>query len=175
MLRKGFIVAALAALFSLPTASKAAVENPYELTLGGGASNGPDFNGFSASVNGSIGYYFTESLEVGLRQSVTYTDVNTTGGQLSGSTRVALDLHFPLGDKGQIVPFVGANIGYVYGDAVNDTFEAAPEAGVKLYLNSNTFVFILAEYQFFFDHANEASDSFSNGSFVYTMGLGFRF
>lgn len=177
MLRKGFIVAALAALFSLPTATKAQVENPWELTLGGGATNGPDFDGFSGDVRGSIGYYVSENLELSLRQSVQYNDFGGAGdgSAWNASTRVAVDVHFPLGDRGHIVPFVGANIGYVYGESVNDTFAAAPEAGVKVYLSSTTFVFVQGEYQFFFDQGDDASNAFSDGAFVYSVGLGFRF
>ena len=179
MLRKGFIVAALAALFSLPTATKAEVTNPWELTLGGGASNSNDFDGFTGSLNGSIGYYFTENLELSVRQSITYSDLvadaDGDSSSWNASTRVAFDIHFPLGDRGHIVPFVGANIGFIYGQGVDDTFAAAPEAGVKVYLNSTTFVFVLAEYQFFFETGGDADDAFDDGAFVYTVGLGFRF
>jgi outer membrane protein W len=178
MLRKGLILGALGLLVSLPTLSQAAIERPYEFTIGAGASNGNDFNGFSGNVNGSLGYYFTENVELSVRQSLSYTDIgNGTGGQGSawnGSTRVAADYHFILGDRGQIQPFIGANLGYVYGETVNDTWEAAPEAGVKVYLNNSTFVYIQAEYQFFFKHGN-VEGGFNNGQFVYTVGLGFRF
>ena len=179
MLRKGFIVAALAALFSVPTLSKAQVVNPWELTLGGGASNSVDFDGFSANLNASLGYFFTDTLEVAVRQTIAYSDVQAdpTGDSSAwnASTRVALDLHFPMGDRGQIMPFIGANIGFIYGESVNDTWIAGPEAGVKVFLDEQTFVFILAEYQFFFDEADEADDAFDDGAFVYSVGLGFRF
>ena len=179
MLRKGFIVAALAALFSLPTVSKAEVENPWELTLGGGASNSVDFDGFNGSLNAQVGYYFTENLELAVRQSVTYSDLQADAdgdsSSWNASTRVAFDIHFPLGDRGHIVPFVGANIGFIYGQNVDDTWIAGPEAGVKVYLNSSTFVFVLAEYQFFFENGGDADDAFDDGAFVYSLGLGFRF
>lgn len=178
MFRKGIVLGALGMLLMIPSFSKAAVNNPWEITIGGGGSNSNDFNGFTANVNGSIGYYFSENLELSVRQSLQYSDVSGSGGGGSswdGSTRVALDLHFPMGQNGNIVPYIGANVGYVYGQSVSDTWEAAPEAGVKVYLNSTTFVFASAEYQFFFDKASHASDTFSDGQFVYTIGLGFRF
>lgn len=176
MFRKGLLLSAVAALLSLPTVTQAAVERPFEITLGGGASNGNEFDGFSASANGSIGYYFTDSLEVLVRQSISYTDVaGIDGSILNGSTRLALDFHIPLGDKQQFVPFIGANIGYVYGEGVVDTWAAAPEAGIKIYVNSSTFVFVLAEYQFFFEDSDDADDAFDDGQFVYTLGIGFRF
>jgi hypothetical protein len=176
MLRKGILIAALCLLPA--TAQAQDVENPWELTLGGGGFNSEDFDGFAFRVDAAVGHYFTEALEVSLRQSLQYNDFGTTGGggsALDGSTRVALDFHFPLGDRSQWVPFIGAQIGYVYGDNINDTFMAGPEAGVKYYVNSTTFVFAMAEYQFFFDSGDEADDALDDGQFLYTLGIGFRF
>lgn len=176
MLRKGMVlsVLAVAAVALAPRSSYAYFEEgDKEITLSGTASNGPDFDGLTAGVNGSLGYFITDNLEVGIRQTITYSDVNVPGGSaLAGATRIALDFHF---DLEALQPFVGGNFGYVYGDIVNDTWEAAPEAGVKWFVNSTTFIFALAEYQFFFDSGDDAGDSFSDGQFVYTLGIGFRF
>ena len=169
MLRKGIVVAAL---LMLPTLSYGYFEEgDKELTLSGSASNGPDFDGVFIGANGSLGYFITDNLVLSIRQSLTYTDVGV-GSALNGSTRVAADFHF---DLEALQPFVGGNFGYVYGDAVNDTFEAAPEAGIKYFVNSTTFIFAMAEYQFFFDSGDEVDNSFSDGQFVYTLGIGFRF
>jgi hypothetical protein len=178
MLRKLFVLPALGLLL-LPAVSKGVVEHDYgfnpgnwELTIAGQGFNDPDFNGTTLGAQGSLGYFVNDNLEIGVRQSLTYTDIGgTEGSSLDGSTRVFADYHF---DAGQWQPFIGANVGYVYGDATNDTFEAAPEAGVKYFLNTTTFVFLMAEYQFFFDKANDASDSFSDGQFVYSLGLGVK-
>jgi hypothetical protein len=175
MFRKGLILAALAAAF-LPAFAKADFQQgDLELTLGGNANGGKDFDGIAGGINGSIGYFMTDQFELGLRQSVNYTDVGTApnaGGQLSASTRVFADFHF---DLGQWQPYIGANIGYVYGDGVADTWEAAPEAGVKYFMNSTTFIFVSAEYQFFFDDADNVDDAFDDGQFVYSLGLGVKF
>ena len=169
MLRKGIVVAAL---LMLPTLSYGYFEEgDKELTLSGSASNGPDFDGVFIGANASLGYFLTDNLELSIRQSLTYTDVGV-GSALNGSTRVAADFHF---DLEALQPFVGGNFGYVYGDAVNDTFEAAPEAGVKYFVNSTTFIFAMVEYQFFFDTADDVSSSFSDGQFLWSLGLGFRF
>ena len=127
--------------------------------------------GVNIGANGSIGYFMTDNLELSLRQSLSYTDIGVDSS-LNGSTRVALDFHFDL-EAWQ--PFVGGNFGYVYGDAVNDTFEAAPEAGVKWFVNSTTFVFAMVEYQFFFDSADDVDSSFEDGQFLWSLGIGFRF
>jgi hypothetical protein len=73
---------------------------------------------------------------------------------------------------GRWQPYVGGNFGYVYGDA--DSFLAAPEAGVKFFVNSTTFIALTAEYQFFFDDGDDASDAFSDGQFLYGLNIGFR-
>ena len=50
--------------------------------------------------------------------------------------------------------------------------EGAPEAGIKLFLTDSTFLFGMAQYQFFF---NNNSTTFSHGQFLYNVGLGLRF
>ena len=169
MLRKGIVVAAL---LMLPTLSYGYFEEgDKEITLSWSASNSSDFDGVFIGANGSLGYFITDNLEIGIRQSVSYTDVGVDAS-LNGSTRVAGDFHFDL-EAWQ--PFVGANFGYVYGDAVSDTFEAAPEAGIKFFVNSTTFIFAMVEYQFFFDEADEADNAFEDGQFLWSLGVGFRF
>jgi len=174
MLRKGMVLSVLAVLAAMLAPRSAFAyfeETDKEITLSGTAANGPDFDGVFAGVNGSLGYFLTDQLELSIRQTITYTDIGVDSA-LSGSTRVALDFHF---DLEALQPFVGGNFGYVYGDAVNDTWEAAPEAGAKWFVNSTTFIFGMVEYQFFFDNSDSASSSFSDGQFVYTLGIGFRF
>jgi len=83
---------------------------------------------------------------------------------------VAADYNF---DFGKWVPFAGANFGYSYGNhGYEDTFEVAPEAGLKYFLNTTTFVFGLAEYEIFFRNGHGAD--FDRGSWVYSLGLGVR-
>ena len=168
MLRKLMVVAALALLPALAAQAQFQAGD-YELTLGANAAHGPDLNGVAFSGNGSLGYLLTNQLELGLRQTIGYSDVTGAGGgsAWNASTRFALDYHF---DMGRWQPYIGANIGYVYGDGVQDTFEAAPEAGIKFFVNTTTFVYGMAEYQIFFNHDKGAA--FDKGSFVYSLGFG---
>jgi outer membrane protein W len=172
MLRKLMFVAAFALL---PAAAAHAQfqAGDWELTLGANAAHGPDLNGVTFAGTGSLGYFLTNEVELGLRQSVGYSDVtqNSGGSSWNASTRIALDYHF---DLNRWQPYVGANIGYVYGDGVNDTFEAAPEAGIKFFVNSTTFIQFGVEYQFFFDKGSDATQAFSDGQFVYGLNIGFR-
>ena len=169
MLRKLMVVAALA-LLPAAAANAQFQAGDWELTLSGQGSNGPDFDGTQFSVNGNIGYFFTKELELGIRQSIGYSDL-VSGSAWNGSTRVAVDYHF---DMGRWQPYIGASLGYVYGDGVNDTWTAGPEGGVKYFVNSTTFVQLGVEYQFFFDEGSDASDAFSDGQFLYSLGIGFR-
>jgi outer membrane protein W len=180
MLRKLFAlpVLGLAAAVLMPSAAKAQEygfdAGNWELTLSGSGTNDRDFNGTSFGATGSLGYFFTDNLEVVLRQNITYTDVNTASGSAwNGSTDLALDWHF---DLGRWQPFVGANIGYAYGDSTNDTWEAGPEAGVKYFITQSTFVQLMAQYEFFFDTGSNSfgRDSFSDGAFFYSLGLGVK-
>ena len=169
--------ALLVALFVPAIASAQFKQGDWELTLGAQAAHGPDFNGVSAGGTGSIGYFFTNALEGAVRQSVQYSDLGAVAGGTSfngsswaGTTDIAVDYHF---DLGRWQPFLGANIGYVYGDTHN-TFIAGPEAGVKWFANDTTFIYGMVEYEFNFDNGS-SSDSFSDGQFNYVVGIGFRF
>ncbi|HWB53621.1 MAG TPA: hypothetical protein VG722_05490 [Tepidisphaeraceae bacterium] len=173
MLRKLLIPAlGLAILPAVANAQRA--DNDYgfnqgnwEMTLAGQGSNDSSFESTTFNVQGSVGYFFTDALEVSARQSVGYSDVGPAGWV--GQTTVAGDYHF---DMGQLQPFVGANIGYIWGENPN-TWDAAPEMGVKYFLNHTTFIEGRAEYQFFFQPGHTAG--FKDGQFLYTLALGVKF
>lgn len=140
----------------------------WEITLGGSGANDGNFDVGGGSLSGSAGYFLDERAEVGVRQSVFYSDFRESSW--NGSTRLFYDYQFL---DGNVRPLIGANLGWVYGDTVNETLAAAPEIGLKWYVTDSAFFFLLSEYQFFFENASDADDTFSDGSFVYTVGIGF--
>src|SRR5438067_2865813 len=169
MLRRLCVVFA-AALLLAPAISQAQFkQGDWELTLSGQASNGPDFNGVTGSASGNLGYFLTDQLEIGVRQTATYNDIGTSGN-LNGSTGIAADYNI---DLGRFVPYIGGSIGYVYGDSVSDSWFGGPEAGLKYFVNNTTFVFFSIEYQFFFDSGSNFNQPFSDGAFLYGLGIGF--
>src|SRR6478672_6784010 len=98
MLRKLFALPVLGlAALSLTASSAKAQEygfdaGNWELTLSGQGTNDRDFNSTSFGVNGSIGYFFTDNLEVAVRQNVQYSDIGVSKGSAwNGSTDIALD------------------------------------------------------------------------------------
>jgi len=170
MLRKFLILGALG-LILFPAAAQAQFdEGDWEMTLTGTGDSDNDFedNDFNGAV--SLGYFFTDGLEAGVRQGLGFNDT-AAGSDWDGSTRVFLDYHFDM-DRWQ--PFIGVQFGGIYGDDVHDTFIAGPEGGVKYFVNSTTFIFASIEYQFLFDDSDEADEAIDDGRFVYGLGIGFK-
>jgi hypothetical protein len=167
MLRKFYLVPVLA-LLALPALAQAQFEaGNWELKLAGSGANDQDFDGGTVGATGSLGYFLSKELEVGVRQSLNWSDVATAGGgsAWAGDTRAFIDYHFDM-DRWQ--PYAGGFIGYVYGDGVEDAWVAGPEIGVKYFVNSTTFIEANAAYAF------NLQDGIDEGSFFYALGIGFR-
>ena len=170
----GFILAcAFLVALAVPLAPALAATGLFELTLAGAGSSDPDLDAAQLSGDAGLGFVLGPVV-VGGRQSVTYigslaeeADDDAVWG---GSTRGFLDFQFKLGP---VAPFVGATAGYAYGDFVEDQFIAGPEAGLKFYL-SDTFIFLRAEYQIFFEDNDDAVGAFDDGQWVFALGIGMR-
>ena len=170
MVNRLSLIAALAMLSISSFAFANFAEGNKELTLSGSGNNDDEFDSGAVSIAGSFGYFLTDAFEIGIRQSLSHAD-SGAGSSTSLSTRGFADFHF---DLGAWRPFVGVNLGYVWGDDIDDTWEAAPEAGVKYFVNDTTFIFAMVEYQFFFNDTDGIDDAFDDGQFVYSLGIGFR-
>jgi len=144
-----------------------------EFTLGGSGASNRDFDNSFGGVNFSYGWYTTPTQLLSVRQSINYSNPNRGGQSWNGSTRVAFDQH--LTAHGALRPFVGVNVGGVYGDAVRDTFAAGLEGGAKFYVHPRTFVYAMVEYGWFFRRARGVDDAFNDGQFNWGVGVGFNF
>ena len=144
--------------------------NTFNLTGSGSSDKDLDYTSFD--VEFSFGHFFTKGLEGQIRQGFSLLDSPGSNDNWNASTRGALDLYL---SSRSICPFIGANVGYVYGDNVTDTGVGGPEGGVKLFLNNTTYILGLIEYQFFFKEGDEIKDRFKDGRFVYSLGLGIKF
>lgn len=141
----------------------------WEFTLGGGGSSDQDFDHGGFGLDASFGYFLTQNFEVALRQNVNFQGFSSDE-EWSGSTRVAADWHFILG---QFVPFIGANIGLIYTED-GSAWGAGPELGFKYYVHERTFIFAMGEYRWFFDDLDDAEDNADDGHFAFTVGVGFN-
>ncbi len=149
-------------------------EGTWEVTLNAAGGNDEDFDAGLAQLVGSAGLFVSDELQVVGRQNIQFSDAGSGFPDVwNGSTRVAVDYHFF--NDSAVVPFVGANLGYIYGDSIKETFAGAPEAGVKWYVKDDAFFQLMAEYQFFFDSDKRIGNTFDNGQFLYTLGIGLSF
>jgi len=144
----------------------------YELTLGGSGLSNSDMNNSAGGLSGSFFYYLNDTLSLGIRQTANYVNPNVGDSNWAGTTRLALDHHF---SRGQLRPFLGVNLGGMYGRRTNDTWLAGIEGGLKYYVQQRTFLFALVDYGWAFDKANDIEDNFSNGGYQWSLGIGFNF
>lgn len=142
----------------------------HELILGGSGSSDESFDGTILSANGSLGYFLTDHLEALVRQDMKYSERKAGDDLWNGGTRLGVDYHFNIGP---VYPFLGASVGYLYGDTIEEQFVAGPQAGFKFFANSTTFILGMVEYEFFFEDTDHAEDNYDDGRFVYTLGIGF--
>jgi hypothetical protein len=143
------------------------VDKKWELTLAGAGTNDNDFETGTFSLTGSVGYYFSDQLQVNFRQGLIYSDNDSS--DFSGVSKVGLDYLFDYGQDQRFIPYIGISAGYAWGDLYDDSWVVGPEAGIKYYVNDTTFVFGQVSYDFSTD------ESFGDGSFNYGLGIGFRF
>lgn len=168
LFKSSLLIAALCPAFALAAPSA----GDQEFTLSGAGSSDKSFDDTVLSVQGSWGRYLDESSLWGIRQLINARDSEGESVQFDGATRVFYDYHF---GTGNMRPFVGASLGAIYGEEVEETFSAGPEAGVKYWVNDTTFIQGMVEYQFLFESASEADDRYDDGAFFYSLGLGYNF
>lgn len=153
-------------LLLIPTLAQAQFsQGDWDLTLSGSGFSNEDFDATTLSAVGTLGHFLTDQIEVNVRQGLSFAD-SEASSDFAGSTAAGADFHFALSET--VIPFVGGAIGYRYGDGIDSDFYATPEAGVKYFVNSTTYVFGSVGYQFGWD--NDADDDL----WVYALGVGFR-
>ena len=136
-------------------------QGDVDLTLTGGGASDKSLQNTSFTATAGLGYFLTNEVELGLRQSVSYTS------NWDGATSVFADYNFS--QFGKLVPFVGVSIGHAYGpDVVNHWF-GGPEAGLRLFLNKSSYIYGSAEYQF------DINQGINAAGFIYTVGIGLKF
>jgi hypothetical protein len=146
----------------------------FEFTLGGNGVSNKDVDSTAGGGSASLGYYLTDTTEAIIRQSINYANPDDGNTVWNGSTRVGIDQHFSA-PWAPVRPFIGATVGRIYGDTVEDTWASGLEVGAKFYVQAQTFIYTTVEYQWFFEDADTADNSFKQGQWVWSLGLGFNF
>lgn len=142
-------------------------------SLSGSGSSDKKFDTNTASVSFDVGMFHSDNGAYGLRQSVGVAAVSGQNTDWTGATRVFYDYHFDAGERWR--PFIGANLGGIYGDNIDDTFFAGPELGVKFYVRPKTYITVQTEYQVFFKNSGDINDKYDDGAFAYSAGVGYHF
>lgn len=164
---------AVSLVLATPLAAMAAPEvGDKSFTISGTGASDKHFDGNSFGVTGQLGYYQTENFEYGVRQSFNGLVGDEVDNAWSGATRLFADYHFGCC---KMRPFVGANLGGIYGESVNDTGAAGLELGAKYWVLEKTFINVAAEYQWLFSGSSGIDDNFDDGAIYYTLGVGFNF
>lgn len=157
----------LSILFGLLVSSTFAQQKKgdWEFTLAGGGTSDNEISNTSFGLNATIGYYIADRWNIDLRQGLSYTE---SPSHVIGTTGVATD--FSLFKIGPVSPFIGANAQVKYGSGDADV-AVGPEAGLRIFLTSQTFIYGRVGYEF--DLTNRHG---SDGDWLaYTLGIGVDF
>lgn len=170
---KNVLAIAVSALLLSPLAAVAGPEaGDRSFTLSGTGASDKNFDGNAFGVSAEIGQYHNEQLLWGVRQSINGSAGEDVRDAWNGSTRVFADYHFGTGD---VRPYLGANIGGIYGKSVKETGTAGIDFGLKYFVKEKTFIALGAEYQFLFEDGDDIDNTYDDGAFLYTLGVGFNF
>ncbi len=164
---------AISAMLLAPMAAIAGPEaGDGSFTLSGTGASDENFDANAFGVSAEIGKYFNDHLLWGIRQSVNGLAGDDVSDAWNGSTRFFADYHFGSGD---VRPYLGANIGGIYGQRVKDTGTAGFDFGLKYWVKEETFIALGGEYQFLFEDGDDIDNAYDDGAFFYTLGVGFNF
>lgn len=141
----------------------------YEFAVQGLALT-PDFDKGGAKGELAFGYYVSDAASVGLRQFASYREQDHDRSYLA--TRVAADLGFTWH---RVRPSIGASLGYAYGESVNETMLIGGQLGIKVYLQSATFVQLLGVYDQYVTTTEDHSEIFGDHATTLSLGIGLNF
>ena len=142
----------------------------WEFTISGSGESDRELRSNVFTLGAGLGYFFTPGWEGVIRQDLTVLDPEPGGTDWRFATAVGLDYHFDLRNWR---PFLGASVGYRYGD-VEEVWFAGPEAGIKAFITETSFFQLLVQYQIFFESVDDIDDNFDIGRFAYGVGIGTR-
>ena len=169
-----WIAIALTTVLGLPFSQAWAAQEAGDksFTISGTGASDNDFDTTTFGTTAELGWFLTNEFELGLRQSVNVLALENSDDRWSGATRGFADYHF---GQGSVVPYLGANLGGIYGEDVQDTGAAGLEGGLKFYVKDKTFIALQIEYDWLFDNSDEIDNQFDDGAYFYTLGVGFNF
>ncbi len=137
----------------------------WETTLTGTGQSDDSFDAPAFGVGGSLGYYFNQHMLLTFKQSLQLDD-NGDSTLVNGRSVVQAAYQW---DLAKWQPYVGMNVGGVYGANIHDAAIAGPELGLKYFVNESTFVYGNIAYEVPLDECCR------DGIVPYSVGIGFDF
>jgi hypothetical protein len=137
----------------------------WEATLTGTGQSVDDFDTTNVGVTGSLGYYLTKNHLLTFKQGL---QANDTGNSTLINSRTVFQAAYQW-DYAKWQPYLGMNLGALYGAGIDDHAVAGPEAGVKYFVNESTFLFANIAYEVPLDECCH------DGIVPYAVGIGFDF
>jgi len=148
------------------------VKGDRSFTIAGSGTSDKDFDNSAYGISAELGYYLTDKWQAGIRQSLNGVDQDNGGNSWAGATRAFIMYNFL---DGKYRPYLGANLGGIYGENVSDTGAAGIEGGMKLYVLTKTYINFGVEYSWLFDDTNDFDSGSNDGIWLYNVGVGFNF
>ncbi len=137
----------------------------WEATLTGTGQSDDDFDEPNLGVAGSLGYYYSKNVLFTFKQAMLESSANDS---TLISARSVMQAAYQW-DYAKWQPYMGVNIGGIYGAGVDDEAIVGPEVGIKYFVNESTFVFGNVAYEVPVD------DCCRDGVVPYSVGIGFDF
>ena len=137
----------------------------WESTLTGTGQSDDSFDAPVFGVAGSLGYYFTKNVLLTFKQGLA---INDEGDSTLVNGRSVIQAAYQW-DFARWQPYLGMNVGGIYGADIEDNAVAGPEAGLKYFVNESTFLFGNIAYEVPLDQCC------NDGIIPYSVGIGFDF
>ncbi len=138
----------------------------WEATLTGSGLSDEEFDNTDFAVTASIGYYLTKNIPLTFKQGLVIGDTDDST-LLAGRSVFQAAYQW---DLGRWQPYLGLNLGGVYGGGVEESDGVfGPEGGLKYFVNESTFMFGSVGYEMLI------SNCCTDGVIPYSLGIGFDF
>ncbi|MCO6432435.1 MAG: hypothetical protein J5J00_16400 [Deltaproteobacteria bacterium] len=171
-----FLVLSLATLAILPVLAAAQPkEGDQEIGLAASYYHPLGTGRGLFNFDAAYGFFPSDELEIGLRQSFTYSQSAEVKDVWNAVTAPFALYHFSdLGWAGDnaLVPYLGGFIGAVWNED-DFTGTMGPDAGLKLYLSETTFLNAGYRYEWFFEEIGEANET-QDANHVALIGIGYN-
>jgi hypothetical protein len=167
------VIYSMSAVLLAPVAALAAGPEAGDksFTIAGSGSNDKNFDNGAYGATLELGYFLTDAWQAGLRQSINGFAGDEIPNAWNGASRVFVNYNFL---DNRYRPYLGANLGGIYGKEVSNTGTAGLEAGLKVYVLDKTYLNFGVEYAFLFEDTKDFENKSNNGIYLYTIGVGFN-